>query len=182
MSEIAQRGLTADDFIAWGMARPEGERWELAHGEAVAMAPERAAHGRAKLRIAERLSAAVRAANLPCEVFVEGMAVQVHAITVYEPDVLMRCGPPLHDDAIKLTDPVIVVEVVSPSSRARDSGAKLADYFRIESLRHYLIVRTEDRTAIHHARDEHGHILTRIIHDGKVDFGTGLVLDGIFPG
>ena len=181
MSEIAPGGQTADDFIAWAMARTEGERWELAHGEAVAMAPERAAHGRAKLRIAERLSAAVRAADLPCEVFVDGMAVEVDASTVYEPDVLMRRGPPLPDNAVKLTDPVIVVEVVSPSSRARDSGAKLADYFGIESLRHYVIVRTEDRTAIHHERNADGHILTRIIHDGKVDFGTGLVLDGLFP-
>jgi len=181
MSEIAQRGLTADDFIAWGMARPEGERWELAHGEAVAMAPERAAHGRAKLRIAEHVSAAVRTAGLPGAVFVDGMAVQVEATTVYEPDVLMRCGAPLPDNAIKLTNPVIEVEVVSPSSRTRDSGAKLADYFRIESLCHYLIVRTEDRAVIHHALGPDGHILTRIIHDGTVDFGAGLMLDGIFP-
>jgi Uma2 family endonuclease len=87
----------------------------------------------------------------------------------------------LPDDAVKLTDPVIVVEVVSPSSKARDSGPKLADYFCIDSLRHYLIVGTEDRTAIHHARDADGQILTRIVHDGTVDFGTGLVLDGLFP-
>jgi Uma2 family endonuclease len=181
MSEIAHGGQTADDFIAWAMGRPKGERWELAHGEAVAMAPECAAHGRAKLSIAERLSAAVRAAGLPGEIFLGGMAVQVDATTVYEPDVLMRRGPPLSDDSVKVTDPVIVVEVVSPSSKARDSGAKLADYFCIDSLRHYLIVRTEDRTAIHHARDADGQILTRIVHDGTVDFGTGLVLDGLFP-
>jgi Uma2 family endonuclease len=181
MSEIAQGGQTADDFIAWAMARPEGERWELAHGEPVAMAPERAAHGRAKLRIAERLSVAACAAGLPCEVFVQGMAVQVDGTTVYEPDALMRRFPPLPDDAVKVTDPEITVEVISPSSRARDSGAKLADYFRIASLRHYLIVRTEDRTAIHHARGADGQILTRIIHDGTVDFGAGLVLEKLFP-
>jgi Uma2 family endonuclease len=181
MSDAAQGRHTADDFIAWAMARPQGERWELAHGEAVAMAPERAAHGRAKLRIAERLSVAVGTANLPCEVFIDGMAVQVDAATVYEPDVLMRCGVPLADDAVKLNDPVIVVEVVSPSSRTRDAGAKLADYFRFHSVRHYLIVRTEDRTVSHHARGPDGQILTRIIRDGAVDFGDGLVLDGIFP-
>jgi Uma2 family endonuclease len=73
---------------------------------------------RAKLRIAERLAAAVREAGLPREVFVDGMAVQVDERTVYEPDVPMRCGPPLPDDAVKITDPVVVVEVVSPSSRA----------------------------------------------------------------
>jgi Uma2 family endonuclease len=181
MSDAAPDHQTADEFIAWAMTRAEGERWELAHGRPVAMAPERAAHGRAKLRIAERLLSAVRRAGLPCEVFVDGMAVQVDDTTVYEPDVLVRCGAPLADDAIKLTDPLIVVEVVSPSSRRRDAGAKLADYFRIETLCHYLIVRTEDRTIIHHARDEAGEILTRIVRDGAVDFGDGLILDGIFP-
>jgi len=181
MSEIAQRGQTADDFIAWAMTRPEGERWELAHGEVLPVAPERAGHCRARPRIAERLLAAVCPGGLPREVFLRGMAVQVDATTVYEPDVLMRSGPPLPDDAVKVTDPEITLEVVSPSPEARDSGAKLVDYFRIESLRHYVIVRTEDRTAIHHARNADGHILSRIIRDGTVDFGTGLVLDGLFP-
>ncbi|MEJ0048040.1 MAG: Uma2 family endonuclease [Rhodospirillales bacterium] len=181
MSDAARGGQSADDFIAWAMARPEGERWELAHGEAVAMAPERAAHGRAKLRIAERLAAAVRVADLPREVFIDGMAVQVDATTVYAPDVMMRRGTPLADDAVKLTDPVIVVEVVSPSSRTRDAGARLADYCRIDTLRHYLIVRTEDRTVMHHARGPDGQILTRILRGGPIDFGAGLVPDGIFP-
>jgi Uma2 family endonuclease len=181
MSEIAQGGQTADDFIAWAMARPEGERWELAHGEVLPVAPERAGHCRARLRIAERLLAAVRAGGLPCEVFLRGTAVQVDATTVHEPDVLLRSGPPLPDDAVKVTGPEITVDVVSRSSGARDGRAKLVDYFCIESLRHYLIVRTEDRTAIHHARDADGHILTHIIRDGAVDFGAGLVLDGLFP-
>ena len=107
------------------MDRPAGERWELAHGETVAMAPERAAHARAKVRVAERLAGAVREAALPREVSVDAMAVQVDERTVYEPDVPMRCGPP-PDDAVKITDPVVVVEVVSPSSRARDAGVSSA--------------------------------------------------------
>jgi Uma2 family endonuclease len=163
------------------MDRPDELRWELVQGEPIAMAPERAAHARAKLRIAARLDAAVREAGLACEVFGDGMAVQVDEATVYEPDVLLRCGAPLPDDAIKVTDPLIVVEVISPSSRSRDTGAKLADYFRIPSLRHYVIVRTHDRTLIHHSRIESGEIMTRIIHDGRIDFAGMLVLDEIFP-
>ncbi len=81
---------------------------------------------------------------------------------------LVRCGERLPDDAVKLTDPVIVVEVLSPSTRARDAGAKLEDYFRLPSVRHYLIVKTENRTLIHHARDEAGAIATRIVRDGAV--------------
>jgi Uma2 family endonuclease len=181
MSDPAVPFFEADDFIAWAVDRPEGEHWELVGGRPVAMAPERAAHVRAKQRITERLGAAIRQAGLPCEVFVDGMAVQVDQKTVYEPDVVMRCGPALLDDAIKITDPVIVVEVVSPSSRSRDTGVKLADYFRIASLGHYVIVRTEDRVLIHHARAEGGDILTRVVHGGRLDFGGGLVLDEVFP-
>ena len=38
---------------------------------------------------------------------------------------MVRCGTPLDDDAIEMADPLIVVEVVSPSSGRRDSGSKL---------------------------------------------------------
>ena len=77
---------------------------------------------------------------------------------------------------------MIVVEVVSPSSQSLDSGAKLIDYFRVLSVRHYVIVRTKDRTLIHHTRSEGGEILTRIVRDGRLDFGGGLILDEVFPG
>ncbi len=132
MSDPARPMLGADDFIAWAMDRPAEARWELAHGGLVAM--ERGAHARAKLRLAERLSEAVCKAGLACEVFVAGMAVQADETTAHEPDALVRCGPPSLDGAVKITDPVIVVEVVSRSSRARDTGAKLADYMRIASF------------------------------------------------
>ena len=130
------------------------------------MAPERVAHGRTKFRIARRLAEAIEAAHLECEVLGDGMTVQVDADTIYEPDALVRCGPPLDDNAIKVLDPVILVEVVSPSSRARNSGSKLEDYFRLPSVRHYLIVKTENRAVIHHQRDAAGAITTRIIRDG----------------
>ncbi len=172
--------MTSDAFLAWAMQRPEGERYELVAGEVVAMAPERIAHARAKGEIYRRLRDAIDAA-LACEAYVDGMAVEVDAHTVYEPDVLVRCGAPLPDETIKLTDPIIVIEVLSPSTRARDAGAKLADYFRLPSVRHYLIVRTEDRAIIHHVRDDAGAIATLIIRDGAVRFEPpGIELQGVF--
>lgn len=168
MPDPARRRMTSDAFIAWAMEQPDGSRCELVAGEIVAMAPERAAHSRLKGAIYAQLAEAIRAAGLPCEAYPDGMAVEVDAETVYEPDALVRCGMPLPDDAVKVTDPMIVVEVLSPSTRARDTGAKLADYFRMPSTRHYLIVRTEDRTIIHHARGEDGAIITRIIRGGPL--------------
>ena len=113
-----------------------------------------------------RLTEAIRAANLRCEAFPDGMTVWVDGDTIYEPDAMVRCGPPIDDNATEVTDPVIVVEVVSPSFKRRDSGGKLEDYFRIPSVRHYLIVKTENQAIIHHRRDEAVALTTHIIRDG----------------
>jgi hypothetical protein len=51
---------------------------------------------------------------------------------------------------------------------------------RIEMVRDYVAVRTEDRTAIHHARGADGRIVTRIVRDGSVLLEAGLTLSGIF--
>jgi Uma2 family endonuclease len=108
------------------------------------------------------------------------MAVRVDAATVYEPDAMVRCGAPLDDEATEVVDPLILVEVVSPSSHKRDSGMKLEAYFRIPSVRHYLIVKTTNKTIIHHRRDEAGLITTRIIRDGEFQLDPpGLMLAGL---
>lgn len=160
--------MTADEFIAWAMNQPETEHYELAGGEVIAMAPERITHARAKYHIARRLTAAIDAAGVECEVFIDGLAVVIDPATVYEPDVLVRCGSDLDGETARISDPVIVVEVLSRSTKGRDTGAKLADYFRLPSVRHYLIVRAEDRVIIHHARSDDGSIMTRIPRDGPI--------------
>src|SRR3954452_13728797 len=137
--------MTADEFIPWAMNQPK--RYELASGEVVAMSPERAGHARAKALAWRSLSDALRERALPCEAFSDGMSVRVDTRTVYEPDALVRCGEPVDDAAVQINDPIIVVEVVSPSSRSVDVGAKLDDYFRLPSVRHYLIVKVKNRTS-----------------------------------
>lgn len=168
MSEVVRERMSSDEFIAWAMARPNGERYELVAGEVVAMAPERSSHALTKGRIFRRLAEALEAAGSSCTVYPDGMAVEVDHSTTYEPDAMVRCGAPLPDDAIKVTDPLIIVEVLSPSTRARDAGAKLEDYFRLPSVRHYLILKTENQTVIHHERDPAGNISTRIIRNGPI--------------
>ena len=80
-------------------------------------------------------------------------------------------------------DPVIVVEVVSPSSRGIDKGAKLASYFSLPSVRHYLIVDTDKRVVIHHHLVEDGRIEFRILHEGPLTLdppGLTIEVQGIF--
>src|SRR5512143_129067 len=97
------------------------------------------------------------------------MAVEIDDGTVYEPDALIRRGERLDDDTVKITDPLIVVEVLSPSSQARDAGAKLADYARLSSLRHYLLVDTKTRAVIHHRMGDAVGIHTRILREGRLE-------------
>ena len=172
-----QARFTADAFVAWAAEQPRG-RFELAGGEVVAMAPERAAHTRAKLDAAIALRAAIAARGLGCEALIDGMSVRIDDETVYQPDALVRCGSRTPDDAMEVSDPVIVVEVVSPSSRGIDTGAKLVGYFRMPSVRHYLVGNTEGRVLVHHRRDDNGVIATQILARGALSLDPpGLVLD-----
>jgi Uma2 family endonuclease len=167
MEQARQAQFTADEFIAWAMEQPTG-RFELANGIVVAMAPERANHATAKGNAFIALRNAIGAHGLSCQAFPDGMSVRIDDRTIYEPDALVRCGPRLPGEAIEANDPVILVEVVSPSSRGVDRGAKLASYFLLPSLTHYLIVDTDKRVVIHNLRGEAGRIEVRVLRDGSL--------------
>jgi Uma2 family endonuclease len=142
--------LTREEFHRW----TEGQRgrFERIAGEPVAMSPERIQHIRLKTRVWAALDRAVRDAGLECEALGDGVTIEVDAETDYEPDAVVNCGPRVPSDATAATNPVIVVEVLSPSSQAIDTGEKLADYFRVASIQHYLIVRVRRQEIIHHRR------------------------------
>ena len=160
-----QARMTVDEFLLWAEDHPG--RYELLDGVVYGMAPERAGHARAKARAHRALEAAVAGAGLPCEAMADGMTVKVDARTAYEPDALVYCGERVPSDAIEVPAPVIVVEVLSPSTRHTDTGAKLAGYFTVPSIRHYLIVDPARRVAIHHRRDG-AEIATRILGQGPL--------------
>ena len=175
--------MTADDFIAWAMAQPGG-RYELYDGRVVAMAPERVRHARSKAQAWRALDEAARRTGLPCEAFVDGLAVRIDETMVFEPDALLRCGDPLPGDAVECADPVVIVEVLSPSSGGVDSGAKFAGYFRLPSVRHYLLVDPKRRTVVHHAREGDGRILSRIVTEGALALdppGLEIAAPDLFP-
>ena len=184
MEQPKPLAFTADEFIAWALEQPTG-RFELSNGIVVAMAPERASHNQAKLNAVIALRGAIGARGLPCRAMTDGMTVRIDDRTVYEPDALVRCGPPLPGDAVEVADPIVVVEIVSPSSRGVDRGVKLASYFSLPSVRHYLIVDTDSRVVIHHRRGDEGRIEVRILHDGPLVLdppGLAIEAGDIFAG
>jgi Uma2 family endonuclease len=153
--------LSADAFLEWAEAQ-EGGRFQLIGGEIAAQSPERAEHGHVKRMVANALDAAIAAAKLPCRAFVDSLAVKIDDAMVFQPDALVNCGAPVARSSLIAPNPVIVAEVISPTSTRRDLAWKLENYFRHPSVQHYLIIILESRSVIQHSRGEGDTLRTRI--------------------
>lgn len=160
-----QQRLTREEYLRWVETQPK--RYERIAGEPVAMAPERVQHVRIKSRIWAALDQAIRQAGLDCEALADGITIQIDADTDYEPDAVVNCGPRLGPDDTVATNPVIVVEVLSPTTESIDTSDKLADYFRVPSIRHYLILRARRPEIIHHSRVGN-EVVSRIVNIGTI--------------
>jgi Uma2 family endonuclease len=159
--------MTVPEFLAWSERQPD-DRYELVDGEIVAMTRDTVRHNQSKFAASRAMDDAIRSAGLPCLVLIDGVGVVVSNDTLRIPDVLVDCGPEPDPNAMVVEAPLIVVEVSSPSSERDDFNIKLIDYFKIPSIRHYLIVLPEPRYVIHHERNDAGEIATHIAHDGEI--------------
>jgi Uma2 family endonuclease len=158
--------MTVDEYLAWAQGA-EG-RFELYAGTVYATTPERAEHADLKYAAQTALLAAIRRSDVACHMLPDGMTVRVDQDTAHEPDALVYCGQKLPGSAIEVPNPVIVVDVLSPTTRYIDASAKLAGYFRLLSVHHYLIVDPDQHLLIHHERGAGDAIATRIVTDGTL--------------
>lgn len=166
-SPLPPEPMALAEFYAWADRQPRG-RYELIDGRVHAMAPELVRHGRAKLAAVIALRNAIKAARLPCEAFTDGVAIEVKADTLYIPDASVNRGAPVPPDARALPQPVIVVEVSSPSTQRIDTTDKLQDYFRVPSIEHYVQINLGRRVLLHHRRQPDGSVLTAILGGGAL--------------
>src|SRR5580704_17148610 len=166
MTAVPNSRMTVDEYLAWAVGQPG--RYELLDGNVFPTSPESAGHAERKAAVHPALLADIRARGLPCHALPYGMTVRVDYTTAYEPDAVVYCGDKLPSSAVEVPNPVIVVEVLSRSTRHIDLSAKLADYFRLPSVAHYLIVDPDKPRIVHHARSTGDTILTRIVSSGSI--------------
>jgi Uma2 family endonuclease len=107
----------------------------------------------------------------------DGMTVRVDASTAFEPEALVYCGAKLPPSALDVPNPIIVAEVISPSSKKIDSSVKLAGYFRVPSVVHYLIVDPNRPLITHHARRGDSSVACDVLEGTIVLDPPGLELD-----
>ena len=166
MVAVPKTRMNVTEYLAWAQSHPG--RYELSDGEVIAMSPEGAGHAAVKYAVQTALLAGIRGHGLPCHMLPDGMTVRVDDSTAYEPDALVYCGARLAPSAVEVPAPVVVAEVLSPSTRRIDASAKLAGYFRLPSVAHYLIVDPARPMVLHHARGSGDTILTRVVTQGTI--------------
>jgi Uma2 family endonuclease len=133
--------LTLAEYIEWENAQTD--RNEFVRGEVFAMVGGRRSHGRVVSNLNRRFSEAVE--GTPCQVFCESMKVQVADAAILYPDLFVTCDPAdLRTDQI-FRFPLIIVEVLSPSTQAYDRSMKFALYRGLASLREFVLVDPESR-------------------------------------
>jgi Uma2 family endonuclease len=162
---LALKPMTADAYLAWLEEQPTW-RYELVDGQIIAMNPQLAEHIIVKVAVARVLQDALK--GKPCHALGDGMCVRIDDRTVFEPDALVYCGDEVSGDTTVMTTPVVVVEVLSPGTKTVDTTKKLEGYFKLASVRHYLIVDPKAQAVVHHARDAAGAIATSVVDDGDV--------------
>jgi Uma2 family endonuclease len=142
------------------------------------MPSEGGRHNLVELAVVKALEVAVLDERFAGTVFNDGMTVRIDGKRGREPDAAVTATPVAELDALRLVDTLIVVEVLSPNSVRDDTGARLIDYFRVPSIRHYLIGCSLDKAIIHHERSDGGEIRTSICHGGEIRIDPpGLLLN-----
>ena len=140
MAEPALKRMTVDDFLRWEDGTDT--RYELIDGVPVAMAPAAEAHGMLAARLSGRIDARV-ATKRPCRAVVEpGISRWEGGDTFFVADLAMTCAP--YDPRRQyVQDPLLIVEILSPSTMGFDRNVKVPEYRRIPSVQEILLLDSE---------------------------------------
>lgn len=100
-----------------------------------------------------------------CQVYSADLRIQAEKMDAYHyPDIAVVCGKPEYMDGRRdtVTNPLVIVEVLSSATRSYDRGDKFASYRRIATLREYILIAQEACHIEHFVRTEGGWDFTEI--------------------
>ena len=152
-TRAAQTYLTPEEYIALERkASPDVDtvRSEYVKGEIIAMSGASFAHNLITMNISVSLHARLRSGK--CVVLANEMRVSSPLTSSYfYPDVVVVCGKPRFEDDVFdiLLNPIVIIEVLSPSTEVYDRGEKFSHYRQLQSLREYILV-SQDKVCVEH--------------------------------
>src|SRR5712692_9017329 len=139
MSSKLNSPLTPDEYLAF--ERRSELRHEYVDGELFAMSGASRRHIQAVVNLSREISAQFK--SRPCFVYTNDMRVRIMGTSRYVyPDAVALCGSPLFEDQEQdtLTNPNLIVEVLSTTTEAYDRGEKFEYYRRIETFTEYVLI------------------------------------------
>ncbi len=137
MSERALNRMNVEEFLRWEDGTDT--RYELVDGFPLAMAPPAEAHRILAMRLGARIDAALESRR-PCNAQVEAGVIRPdRADFYYVADIAVTCR--LNEPGRQaVVDPVLLVEILSPSTEQHDRRTKLPAYRQIESVQEILLM------------------------------------------
>ncbi|RKU21165.1 hypothetical protein C6499_22335 [Candidatus Poribacteria bacterium] len=148
----AQTYLTPEEYLTWERKQPFKNEYH--NGQIIAMSGASRWHNGITVDIAVQLSNQLMGKE--CEVYISQMRVGTSPeVSYFYPDVIVVCGEPrFEDDTLDtLLNPIVVVEVLSPSTAAFDRGEKFESYKQLASLQEYILI-SQDSVRVEHYQCE----------------------------
>ena len=134
---LQKRRMTAAEFLAWDAKQTV--KHEFVQGEVFAMAGGEDRNNSVTLNLVVALRQHLRGS--PCRVYTSDVKLLVKSADSYfYPDLMVTCSAADAADRLIKREPMLVVEVLSPSTAAYDRGDKFASYRQLPSLAEYLLI------------------------------------------
>ena len=143
--------MTLPQFLVW--QQRQDRRHEFIDGEPVAMAGGTRAHDRIQRNLINRTTSLLRGSG--CEPLGPDMMVLTGNGNGRYPDMTIDCGP-FEPNALTASEPTVVFEIPSETTKKTDQVMKLVDYDATPSIRHYVLASQIEPLVLVYTRGEHG--------------------------
>jgi phenylacetic acid degradation protein len=155
-----RRMFTVEDYRQFEAGT--NTKHEYYKGEIFAMSGARADHNIIIVNMISSLNAKLRGKS--CQVFPSDQRVHIEANSLITyPDLSIVCGEPvfIDDNEIEMTNPVVIIEVLSPSTKSYDRGDKLGLYRDLPTLQEYILVDSQSVLVEHFVKNGQGEWILR---------------------
>ena len=183
MSEVATKRMSLQEFLHWDDGTDT--RYELIDGVPIAMAPPAEAHRILAVRLVSRTEATLQSRR-PCNAQIEaGVLRPDRCDAYYVADVAVTCRPN-EPGRQAIAEPILIVEILSPSTERHDRRIKLPIYREIESVQEILLIDSDSYYAEVHRRNASHWIIELVRGSGAVlslsSVGLSLSMTELYDG
>ncbi|MGM0653881.1 MAG: Uma2 family endonuclease [Thermodesulfobacteriota bacterium] len=135
-----RKKMTPGEYLAFERSSLDVKH-EFFNGEVFAMVGAGRNHNRINVNLTRKIGNKFEADKFACDLFSNDMRVKIQDSYAY-PDIVIFCGDAEFEDNKfdTLTNPVVVIEILSDSTEAFDRGKKFAYYQAIPTLQEYILV------------------------------------------